>query len=296
VLAVVVCSTGIAFLLTSIWWRMHSRREQPDRLPVPPTPPSTPSKPPTTEPGPFAGVPRVTQPVSPELRLVADRSQPEDTRLKPLVDGTVVLVKAPQDVALIRRILRDPAEGDTIRNEAANLLNRSEVPELVSDLQAVLEHPAEQARFRSFAAQHLGVLWRQGDGKDEKLRDALRSLLTDRHVEVRREALWPLAQEMDPFALAVAAQSMVDPAATGMHDLCCRIAALCRLTDLTPAIRRLAAEAEEVPRIAAILALAELGDAGSRPLVERAISDANPRIAAAAKRALAVLDGKKADE
>jgi len=245
------------------------------------------------EPDPFVGVPAVDAPVHVKLRAVADLELPAHERLKPLVDGGLPLVSEPQDVALVRRILRDPREGDTIRNEAANLLYRSEVSELADDLKAVLVHPLERERFRSFAAQHLGVIWLGGGAEDPALRDDLRRLLTDRHPAVRREALWPLAQGNDPLAVDTAVKLLSDPGAGGMHDLCCRIAALKGLEDLLPRIRELAAEAEEVPRSAALHALAALGGAAEKSLIARAVDDENPRVAAAARAALTALDGAK---
>jgi HEAT repeat protein len=244
---------------------------------------------------PLAGLPAVMAPVSTDLHLVADRTRDELVRLRPLTDGSVQEVHAPQDVVLIRRILRDPGEGDTIRNEAANLLGRSQVPELVGDLEAVLAHPAEQERFRSFAMQHLGVHWNgRGSPVGDAVQVRLRAGLDDRHVAVRREALLALARGQDALVPARVAALLSDPMATAEQDLAARVAAECKMQELLPALRPLlAAGCDAVVRIAAMEAVARLGDTESLPALHAAEGDANPRVAAAAAQALAALEGVK---
>ena len=236
----------------------------------------------------------ITLPVSPSLWITADRTQSEELRLKPLVDGTVVLIDQPQDILLMRRILLDSEEGDTIRNEAANLLNRSGIAELPNDLQTVLANPAEAARFRSFAMQHLGILWNQvGSPAASPLRAVLLTGLTDRHVAAQREALLALARGKDPAAPVRVEALLADPAASNQHDLCCRIVADLKLMNQLPALRRLLSSGDEVIRIAALDAAARLGDLESLDAVVMAAKDSNPRIASAGKRAQKVLSEVK---
>ncbi|MFW5882144.1 MAG: hypothetical protein ACOCVS_00770 [Planctomycetota bacterium] len=204
------------------------------------------------------------------------------------------MIDQPQDIALIRRILRDPQEGDTIRNETANLLTRSEVPQLADDLIRVLEHPTERARFRSFAMQHLGVLWLQRGAKpDDPIRARLIAGLDDRHVPVRREALLPLTRGQDTIVPARIAAILGPDGDAAQWDLACRLVADLELADHLPAVRALLTEADETIRCAALDAIARMGDTASRAEAERAAQDANPRIAAAGRRALSALTEAK---
>lgn len=244
-------------------------------------------------PDPLAGVPQVTKPVSSALQITADRTRDDTARLQALVDGGLPQIDQAQDIALMRRILRDPSEGDTIRNEAANLLGRSEAPDLVADLQAVLAHPAEEERFRSFAMQHLGVHWNQhGSPHGAPDHAALRTGLSDRHVAVRREALLALSRGGDVTVPDHVTRLLADPAAAGEHDLAIRLAADLRMTDLLPTLRTmLVGDRPETIRIAALDAVARLHDASSRPVLLVAQDDKNPRVAAAGRQALTTLDG-----
>jgi HEAT repeat protein len=208
----------------------------------------------------------------------------------PLVDGTVALIDQPQDVALMRRMLRDPTEGDTIRNEAANLLGRSQVKELVADLQAVLVHPAEAARFRSFAAQHLGLCWeRAGYQPDLPEHRALQQALTDRHVEVRREALLALSRGKDPQVPTRIRELLADPTASDQHDLCCRLVADLGLTEHQATLQTLIGSSHESVAVAALDAVGRLKAASLRPAVETATTDPRPRVATTARRVLVLL-------
>ncbi len=206
---------------------------------------------------PAAPLPEVDGPLSFSLRVVADRELPQHKRLKPLVDGSTVVITAPEDLLALRRILRDPTEGDTLRNESANALRINASPDLADDLRAVLADLRNGARFRSFAAQHLGVLF-EADPSDKTLRQSLRAALEDAAVKVRREALWPLSRQGDPVALALAAAWVRDPDQAALHDLCCRIAALTGCQTWLEPVQVLARADDEVVRRAAHQALAAL--------------------------------------
>jgi hypothetical protein len=259
---------GLLVLAAGSWWRVTAMRHQEGGLPAPTG--GVPVRPPAggdhlrsvallVLPAgvPAPDLPPISVPLGPALRVVADRELPELDRLRPLVDGTLAVVTEPQDLLALRRILRDPAEGDTLRNECANALYRNEAPELAADLGAVLADRRNGARFRSFAAQHLGVLFEADPGRAE-LRAELLACLEDDEVVLRREALWPLCRQGDALALARAEAWLQDPAAVGIHDLCCRIAAEIGRRDWVPRIRSLAANADPVIASAARQALATL--------------------------------------
>jgi hypothetical protein len=208
---------------------------------------------------PVSALPAPTQALSPALWPVVDRELPADLRLRPLVDGNLALLDQPQDLLAVRRLLRDVREGDTLRNEAANLLNRSGIAaDLAEDLRAVLAHPAEQERFRSFAAQHLGVLWNQAGSASSALRNELRSYLSDAHVAVQREAILALSRGQDAVVLGWVQAVLDDPSRAGVLDLACRIAAEQGFVTLLPRIQTLVASSDPVVQRAARHAVATL--------------------------------------
>ena len=110
-------------------------------------------------------------------------------------------------------------------------------------------------------------------------------------MEVRREALLPLARGRHEGVPQRVRTLLADHTAIGMHDLCCRIVADLGLADLLPAIRPLLSSPDEVIRIAALEAVTRMKDSASRDAAALAARDANERIAAAGRRAVAVLDG-----
>jgi HEAT repeat protein len=229
------------------------------------------------------------------LRIVADRTQQDEHRLKPLVDGSVTAL-TPSDILLLRRILRDASDEDTIRNEAANHLRANQVVDLADDCSAVLAQAGERPRFRSFAAQHLGIAWldacaQKAAQKAIALQPRLIALLTDRDVEVRREALLALVRGGDAAGLAESARLLAsddasDPVVPAMRDLALRIAGETKQAASIPRVRVFLTHADTTVRAAAILALGKLGDRESRAAIEAATKDKNLMVAGAAKSAL----------
>ncbi len=263
------------------------------------TPTSTAVPPAMPQPTVAAPLPEITTPVSPALRIVADRTQTDEHRLKPLVDGTVTAL-TPSDILLLRRILRDASDEDTIRNEAANHLQANQVADLADDCSAVLVQAGERPRFRSFAAQHLGLVWLDACKQNAKekavaLQPRLNALLIDRDVEVRREALLALVRGGDTAGLAEAARLLAsddasDPAVPAMRDLALRIAGETRQVASIPRMRMFLTNPDPIVRTAAIIALGKLGDRESRAAIEAATKDKNLLVAGAAKSALAAID------
>ena len=161
-----------------------------------------------------------------------------------MADEAMHLVTDPAILATVRNILLDPAESDTLRNEAANVLRRHDHPGLRDDLIAILADEREGDRFRSFAAQHL-----EDDLRDpqsaEQVRALLRPLLDEPAPAVQREVLRALALIGDATALARLETWINDPQASWVHDLCCRLAADLGRQDLLPAIQAIAASGAE---------------------------------------------------
>lgn len=293
-LSALAALAGIAALAAALW---RSGGAAPEAPPAGGPLASAPAAPaPDAGRRPAAGaaqVAPVVAPVSPALRPVADRGLAQRDRLRPLVDGSLTSVAQASDIALLRNVLRDPADDDTIRNEAANLLRASACADLADDLRAVLAEPREQARFRSFAAQHLGVLLldarRAGAAEADVLRRDLTAALRDRHVEVRREALLALSRGGAADALAEVERLIAADGGAPMHDLCVRIAAEQGWRELLPRIRAFAVAGDPVVRVAALSALGAMRDAQSRALLDAASADGDRHVAGAARAALAML-------
>jgi hypothetical protein len=64
----------------------------------------------------------------------------------------------PEDFPALLTVLSDTKDGDTERHEVAELLRRSQCPELQATLFKILDNPDETARFRSFVMQYLGMM------------------------------------------------------------------------------------------------------------------------------------------
>ncbi len=200
----------------------------------------------------------------------------------------------------MRYVLRDPQDDDAVRNEAANLLRRSDDAGLTDDLINVLKNPAEGPRFRSFCIQHL---WQQlekaGADEREKIVTVLHQSLSDRHVEVRREALLALVRMCDQKGQETAAAWLTAPGpeADAVRDLAIRCVQELDLREYMPEIRKHIRASNEVVRIAAIVALSQWGDEESRPAFEEAAKLSSVRLQRAGKAALERLDkarGQKA--
>lgn len=181
------------------------------------------------------------------------------------------------EVDAVVAVLRDRSEGDTIRHEAANLLRRSAYPELEQVLIDCLQHPDEQERFRSWAVQHLFMVFEERKAGDPNAAATLLApLLDDPQPAVRREALLSL-HRLDSAALANPETPNVDVVATAARwladpttvDLALRILREREATDYLPQVRAILADETATPpaRIAAIVTLSEWNDAASRDAI-----------------------------
>ena len=230
----------------------------------------------------------------PALRKLVDRRLPMEERIPPNIMSLIPDVKDPRDVAVLAKLLADPAEPDTARNEFANILFRIGHAGLEDTLLEVLENPAEKARFRSWAVQHLGTLLIQGrlQGDPQQMILRMRGWLQDRHVEVRREALLVLTRQRDPMATdtALAWFKAKGPEADDNRDIAIRCVRELDLRDQLPLIRPFVRSTNDTTRIAAIVTLSQWGDIESRPAIEEAATSSVIRVQHCAKAALARLD------
>lgn len=201
------------------------------------------------------------------------------TRLPVDFPYQVERVSDPAEVNAVVAVLRDTAEGDTIRHEAANLLRRSAYPELEQVLIECLRHPNEQERFRSWAVQHLFMVFEERKAGDPSTAASLLvPLLEDPQPAVRREALLSLhrlhsAAPANPETrtvagdvVATAARWLADPATV---DLALRVLREREAKAYVPQVRAILADESAAPpaRIAAMVTLSEWNDAASREAI-----------------------------
>ena len=248
----------------------------------------------------LTSLPALTTPVSPSLALTADRSQDSTTRLRPLVDGTVTVLSEPQDILLMRRILCDPSEEEAVRIEAAKLLLRSAsesgMADLTGDLTGILDQHGEQARFRAFAAQYLGLIWEaEGYAADTPAHQILVFSLVDQHVPVRRKAVQALVRGGDDRARLAVQFWLTVAEASPFHALGCSLAADHGWRSLLPQIRKLLLADDPVIQVAAVDALRRLGDRSSVDLLRQIAAGDQPRLAAAAQQAVTELTSEVDD-
>ncbi len=232
--------------------------------------------------------------VTPALSNLVDRRLDFVERVRTLTSGRLTEVKDPQDQSTLAAVLADPQEDEVVRHEIVNLLNRSGDPALESRLFQILENPAEGAKFRAWAVQHLGGLLTT-PGRIPVSPDLLprvRELLTDRDLHVRREALLALSRANDPQTLEQIPGLLKDPApgADGMRDLAIRIAQTQNLRDQIFLIRPYLTSTNDTLRVAAIDTLGRWQDLESRPAIETALKEGSYRVKLCAQSALKALD------
>jgi len=204
-------------------------------------------------------------------------------------------VRYAEDYPLLVAVLVDPTDDDTARNEVANLLQRSKYSGLADALVGVLANPSEKVRFRSFAAQHLGLLAAGDDAQSQKAASALFGCLSDRDTPVRREALLALVRKKDPQAAELAVQWLNDPRkeAEATRDLAIRCVQDLGMREQIPVVRKYVRDQNDVVRIAAIVALSQWGDEESRTAFEEAAKSPNVRLQRCGKMALDRLDQQR---
>ena len=125
-----------------------------------------------------------------ELRKLVDRRCSTEERVYGSTTGAILDVKDERDLKALVQVLSDPEEDETVRHEIANVLFRSEFAGLEAALFRIVENPTEKSLIRGWAVQHLGKVLASGRSADAStaLIERIRPLLTDRHIEVRREA------------------------------------------------------------------------------------------------------------
>lgn len=228
------------------------------------------------------------------LAAFLDRESGE--RVTPDIAVRLPAVTGPEEVAAVLTVLREPHEEDTVRHEAINLLRRSGHPGLGDELLALLGRAEEGERFRAFLAQHLGAdLPGLRDPERERVRAELRAALDDRHLAVRREALFWLARARDETALQRLERPLADPAFVELRATAVNCLLELERSDRVAELRPLAHDPDPAVRIAALNALGMWRDEASRASFEEARGSAVERLQRAGALALRRLDGTVGD-
>ena len=190
---------------------------------------------------------------------------------------------------VIRWVLMDNSEDDAVRNEAANLLRRSDdllLPKLLSD---ILDHETEAERMRSFAAQHLGLILEEETNRHDFALDRLTEALGDWDLSVRREALQALVRHHEQNGLSAFNTAWDDPRWDQARDLLIRIAYDLDRRDLIGNVRAGLDSSDEVQQVAALYVLGAWGDVVSKPAMIHATNSSIRRVGSAASEALVAL-------
>jgi HEAT repeat protein len=231
----------------------------------------------------------------PTLAALINRNLEVSKRLGSDISAKLPKVYNPADFPALIQCLSDPFDEDVVRNEIANLLSRSDCPDLVNTLIQILDNSREKSRFRAFATQHLGGQLDKNITLKERVTAKLRSQLSDKDVSVQRESLLALIRQKDPHACDVAVQRLNDSAkeSDAMRDLVIRCIFELDIRDQIPTVRKYARDPDEVIRIAAIVALGQWGDEQSRLAFEEAATSPSVRLQRAGKAALQRIDTVK---
>jgi HEAT repeat protein len=187
-------------------------------------------------------------------------------------------------------VLRDRDADDTRRNEAMNSLMTSGAEGFASGLLTVAQDRSDRERVRAFALQFLGRLLAAGGAGADDIRRHLRRSLSDESPALRREAYLALVRCRDSTCLETLDEAMNDTP-RGCRDLAIRAALDLGLRDRLPTIRALASDADETVGVAAIYAIGVWRDDMGRDACLHAIGSRSPRLAAAGRAALVLLDG-----
>ena len=207
-------------------------------------------------------------------------------RLPPDLSARLTAVVVPEEITAVEKVLLDAHDDDAVRNEAANLLRRSQDRNLNQLLSTILDRQDETERFRSFAVQHLGLSLAEKNANDSDFtRELLRTALRDRHHAVRREALQALVRVDDSVGVKIATNALSDPDWFFAKDLLIRLIFDLDLKDQIPTIRALIRDPDESVQIAALYVLGQWRDVTSAKAIEDSTHSSTVRVQKAAELA-----------
>ncbi len=220
------------------------------------------------------------------LTRFVDRRLPVRERVVHDMFQQIPRVTHPMDIDAVVMVLLDGEDDQNVRNEAINILAQSDFSDLAAVLIEISQDTDESDRFRSFAIQHLGDMYVDGDGA--VVESTLRAALVGDSLPLRRESLNKLLEARDAQVFTQLPVFFADAEFKDVQDLVVYGLGLAGDTSVVSEIRALAAlEAEDVEiRIAAIRALGTLNDRESFDILRGLRQVKNPRIQAASLWAL----------
>lgn len=220
---------------------------------------------------------------NPELKIFLDRTS--NSRVTADISTRLPALTNTSEIEAVALVLRDPTEDDTIRNEAINLLTRSNDLQLADRLITTLDDRANNERFRSFVAQQLGLLLTPDllSAIHMSVHARLSTALRDKQISVRREALLALCRIHDPQALAIVNTGLSNPDWNGAADLIIYILYQQDLRASLPDIRAFLNFQSEAEIVAALYVIGQWSDTISRDRTEQKCHHENPRISRAAE-------------
>ena len=229
---------------------------------------------------------------NPELKIFLDRTS--NSRVTADISTRLPALTNTSEIEAVALVLRDPTEDDTVRNEAINLLARSNDLHLADRLIATLDDSANNERFRSFVAQQLGLLLTPDllSAIHMSVHAHLSTALRDKQILVRREALLALCRIHDPQALDIVNTGLSNPNWNGAADLIIYILYQQDLRASLPDIRAFLDSQSEAEVVAALYVIGQWSDTISRDKAEQKCHYDNPRISRAAVFCLKKLDAK----
>ena len=135
------------------------------------------------------------------------------------------------------------------------------------------------------------------DDELEAVRAELAGLLEDPDPSVKTEALEGLVELGDDRVAGVVQDWLTNPDASyePLRHAGIRNAYRLGMTDQLPLIREYLSHGDPFTRMTALTAVGAMGDEASRELVEAATRDENRRVVRYAKRALAMMDARRAE-
>ena len=286
-----------ALVVAGLWWRGSQGHEAAAKSSVSPsTPIGTTGGGAKTTQQPVVIPPALPQPPvlrsgNQALRRFVDKQTDAATpRLAGDFLEQVPRIETADEIAAIVYVMEDWTEDHAIRNEAMNLLARSNYEPFTMRLVALIDRPFEQERMRAFFVQHLGTsLLQITDHRQGRIRERLREALRDRHLAVRREAVGALAEARDPLVVAALERGVGTSEWDGMYDLAIYLCHQLDLKQHMAAIRAQATAADQQTRIAALYVLGQWRDQESRPAMEAAAASAVFQVRRAGEMALARL-------
>lgn len=225
---------------------------------------------------------------NPALSNFVNRKSPR-VRVPPDMVALFPSVSDPIDQEAVANVLLDVFDDDSIRNEAAELLARSNYTRLLDRLEEVLNNPYESERFRGWAVQHIGTHARSHSGPDNIRGVALlRSCLLDSALPVRREALLALVRMDDPVGIQYAADIVQsdDPANATIQDIALQCIGLVNKRAQLPHVRKLIRSSNVDVQIAAINLLADWRDLESKSDIQNYVDSKSYILRTVAQRAL----------